>query len=82
MIKAAQRLGPRWRRSPNFWRPAATGAAPRPRAPGEGRVKLAEVDAKIPKLATIRTGVAATVEAGCDDLTVCASSAYCPIPCH
>ncbi|MFC4472473.1 MerR family transcriptional regulator [Streptomyces xiangluensis] len=42
--------------------------------------KLAEVDAKIADLTTIRTALAAAVDAGCDDLTVCASSACCPIP--
>ncbi|MFI5917842.1 MerR family transcriptional regulator [Streptomyces anulatus] len=42
--------------------------------------KLAEVDAKIADLTTIRTTLTAAVEAGCDDLTVCASSACCPIP--
>ncbi|MFJ6614459.1 MerR family transcriptional regulator [Streptomyces sp. NPDC091289] len=42
--------------------------------------KLAEVDAKIADLTTIRTTLAAAVDAGCDDLTVCASSACCPIP--
>ncbi|MFM9572192.1 MerR family transcriptional regulator [Streptomyces turgidiscabies] len=42
--------------------------------------KLAEVDGKIADLVTIRTALAAAVEAGCDELTVCASSACCPIP--
>ncbi|WP_406514837.1 MerR family DNA-binding protein [Streptomyces sp. NBC_00873] len=45
--------------------------------------KLAEVDAKIADLTTIRTALVAAVEAveaGCDDLTVCAESACCPIP--
>lgn len=42
--------------------------------------KLAEVDAKIADLATIRTALVAAVEAGCDDLTVCAFSACSPIP--
>ncbi|WP_344396498.1 MerR family DNA-binding protein [Streptomyces vastus] len=42
--------------------------------------KLAEVDAKIADLTTIRTALAAAVDAGCDDLTVCASSSCCPIP--
>ncbi|MEU9010696.1 MerR family transcriptional regulator [Streptomyces sp. NPDC048479] len=42
--------------------------------------KLAEVDAKIADLTTIRTTLVAAVEAGCDDLTVCAGSACCPIP--
>ncbi|MEU1514941.1 hypothetical protein ABZ490_22790 [Streptomyces sp. NPDC005811] len=42
--------------------------------------KLVEVDAKIADLTTISTALAAAVEAGRDDLTVCASSACCPIP--
>ncbi|MFF4540852.1 MerR family transcriptional regulator [Streptomyces aureus] len=42
--------------------------------------KLAEVDAKIADLTTIRTALVTAVEAGCDDLTVCASSSCCPIP--
>ncbi|WP_405451894.1 MerR family transcriptional regulator [Streptomyces erythrochromogenes] len=42
--------------------------------------KLAEVDAKIADLTTIRTALAAAVEAGCDDLTACAASVCCPIP--
>ncbi|MFJ9979414.1 MerR family transcriptional regulator [Streptomyces cyaneofuscatus] len=44
------------------------------------QAKLAEVDAKIADLTTIRTALAAAVEAGCDDLTVCAGSSFCPIP--
>ncbi|MFG2231441.1 MerR family DNA-binding protein [Streptomyces sp. NPDC048723] len=43
-------------------------------------IKLAEVDAKIADLTTIRTALASALDAGCDDLTVCASSACCPIP--
>ncbi|MFB6839912.1 MerR family transcriptional regulator [Streptomyces sp. NPDC056361] len=42
--------------------------------------KLAEVDAKITDLTAIRTALAAAWEAGCDDLTVCASTTCCPIP--
>ncbi|MFJ8298359.1 MerR family transcriptional regulator [Streptomyces sp. NPDC094447] len=42
--------------------------------------KLAEVDAKIADLTTIRTALAAAVDAGCDDLTECASMPCCPIP--
>ncbi|MEV0180031.1 MerR family transcriptional regulator [Streptomyces sp. NPDC050625] len=44
------------------------------------RAKLAEVDAKIADLTTIRAALVAAVDAGCDDLTACASSACCPIP--
>ncbi|MEU9237332.1 MerR family DNA-binding protein [Streptomyces subrutilus] len=42
--------------------------------------KLAEVDAKIADLSTIRTTLATAVKAGCDDLTVCAATPCCPIP--
>ncbi|WP_329299435.1 MerR family transcriptional regulator [Streptomyces sp. NBC_00659] len=42
--------------------------------------KLAEVDAKIADLTTIRTALVTAVEAGCDDLTECAANACCPIP--
>lgn len=47
---------------------------------GRAAAKLAEVDAKIADLATIRTTLAAAVEAGCDDLAVCASHPRCPLP--
>ncbi|WP_326784839.1 MerR family transcriptional regulator [Streptomyces sp. NBC_00151] len=42
--------------------------------------KLAEVDAKIADLTTIRTALVTAVEAGCDDLTECAANDCCPIP--
>ena len=42
--------------------------------------KLAEVDAKIADLTTIRTALVTAVEAGCDDLPECAANACCPIP--
>ena len=44
------------------------------------RAKLAEVDARIADLTTIREALVAAVEAGSDDLTVCAGSDCCPIP--
>ncbi|MFF8953524.1 MerR family transcriptional regulator [Streptomyces sp. NPDC014940] len=44
------------------------------------QAKLVEVDAKIADLTTIRTALVAAIEAGCDDLTRCASSTCCPIP--
>ncbi|GHE51375.1 MerR family transcriptional regulator [Streptomyces capitiformicae] len=42
--------------------------------------KLAEVDAKIASLTTIRTTLATAMATGCDDLTACASMECCPIP--
>lgn len=44
------------------------------------KAKLAEVDAKISDLTTIRSALADAVAAGCDDLSACAASACCPIP--
>jgi hypothetical protein len=44
------------------------------------QAKLAEVDAKIADLATIREALLAAVAAGYDDLTVCAGSTCCPVP--
>lgn len=81
VIKAAQRLGftldeaakllesGRYRHG----RPVA-GLADRAAA------KLAEIDAKIADLTTIRTTLATAVAAGCDDLTACASHPRCPLP--
>ncbi|MFF2204119.1 MerR family transcriptional regulator [Streptomyces sp. NPDC058145] len=42
--------------------------------------KLAEVDAKIADLTTIRAALITAVDAGCDDLTECATSPRCPLP--
>ncbi|MFC8671508.1 MerR family transcriptional regulator [Streptomyces griseorubiginosus] len=42
--------------------------------------KLAEVDAKIADLHTIRAALVTAVDAGCDDLTACAASPCCPLP--
>lgn len=42
--------------------------------------KLAEVDAKLAELTTVRDTLRATLEAGCDDLLACSESPCCPIP--
>ncbi|MCF2533913.1 MerR family transcriptional regulator [Yinghuangia soli] len=42
--------------------------------------KLVEVDARIADLHTIRTALVDAMDAGCDDLAVCAKSACCPLP--
>ena len=44
------------------------------------REKLAEVEARIADLTTIRDNLAAAVAMGCDDLHECATSDCCPIP--
>jgi hypothetical protein len=45
------------------------------------QAKLAEVDARIADLETIRTHLVAAIDAGCEDLHVCATSDCCPLPC-
>ncbi|MFE9880156.1 MerR family transcriptional regulator [Streptomyces sp. NPDC005784] len=42
--------------------------------------KLAEIDARIADLNTIRSALADAMNAGCDDLSVCAASQTCPLP--
>jgi hypothetical protein len=42
--------------------------------------KLAEVEARIADLATIRATLHEALAAGCDDLVHCASSSCCPLP--
>ncbi|UGQ10469.1 MerR family transcriptional regulator [Yinghuangia sp. ASG 101] len=43
-------------------------------------VKIAEIDARIADLQTIRAALVGAVDAGCDDLAVCATSPCCPLP--
>lgn len=54
----------------------------RPRAglQQRARAKLDEVDARIADLHTIRATLTDAIDAGCDDLVVCAESQCCPIP--
>ncbi|MGW3622494.1 MerR family DNA-binding protein [Streptomyces sp. NPDC000880] len=80
VIKAAQRLGftleeVAERREAGRHRHGRPVAGLQERA----QAKLPEVDAKFADLTTIRTAPAAAVDAGCDDLTVCASIACCLI---
>lgn len=42
--------------------------------------KLVEVEQRIADLATIRDTLVAALDAGCEDLHVCADSQCCPIP--
>ena len=44
------------------------------------RAKLAEVEARIADLHTIRDTLLAALDAGCDDLVECAGNDCCPIP--
>jgi DNA-binding transcriptional MerR regulator len=44
------------------------------------RAKLAEVEARIEDLHTIRANLLTALDAGCDDLNVCAVTECCPLP--
>jgi DNA-binding transcriptional MerR regulator len=44
------------------------------------REKLAETEARMADLETIRANLVAALEAGCDDLHQCATSDCCPLP--
>ncbi|MFE9045894.1 MerR family transcriptional regulator [Streptomyces sp. NPDC012421] len=81
VIKAAQRLGFTLDEVAELLE-AGRHRHGRPIAGLQGRpaTKLAGVGARIADLTTIRTALAGTVEAGCDDLTVCAGGACCRIP--
>ncbi|MGP4087143.1 MerR family transcriptional regulator [Streptomyces sp. KR55] len=81
MIKAAQRLGFTLDEVAELLE-AGRHRHGRPIAGLQQRAaaKLAEVDAKIADLATIRAALVTAMEAGCDDLTVCAASPGCPLP--
>lgn len=41
--------------------------------------KVAEIDAKIEQLTTIRASLNAAVDAGCDDLAACVTNPGCPL---
>ncbi|KHL17074.1 DNA-binding transcriptional MerR regulator [Mumia flava] len=44
------------------------------------RAKIAEVDARVADLETMRATLVAAVDAGCTDLLACAEAEDCPIP--
>ena len=56
------------------------GQQPEPGLQTRAREKLVEVDARIRDLQTIRESLVAALDAGCDDLAVCANAECCPIP--
>ncbi|WP_216900193.1 MerR family transcriptional regulator [Nocardia alni] len=78
IIKAAQRLGFTLGEVADLLEatPHSTAAGLRDQA----RAKVAEVDAKLGELTTIRDTLTAAIDAGCDDLLTCGESPYCPIP--
>ncbi|MCX5215621.1 MerR family transcriptional regulator [Kitasatospora sp. NBC_00240] len=81
VIKAAQRLGFSLEEVAELLESGRhRHGRPVPGLQERARDKLAEVDAKIADLTTIRKALTTAVAAGCDDLTLCATSTCCPIP--
>ncbi|MDX3549259.1 MerR family DNA-binding protein [Streptomyces europaeiscabiei] len=81
VIKAAQRLGFTLEEVAELLEAGShRRGRPVPGLQERAAAKLAEVDAKIADLTTIRAALVTAVDAGCDDLTACASMAGCPIP--
>lgn len=81
VIKAAQRLGFTLEEVAELLE-AGRHHHRRPDAGLQARAatKLAEVEAKIADLTTIRTTLRQALAAGCDDLMTCAGSDCCPLP--
>jgi MerR family transcriptional regulator, mercuric resistance operon regulatory protein len=76
MIKAAQRLGFSLDEVAEL---LAVGRRPAGLA-GRAAAKLSEVEAALADLTVVRDTLRAAVDAGCDDLAVCAATPQCPLP--
>lgn len=82
VIKAAQRMGFTLDEVADLLEVSALRPGRRSDAglQARARVKLAEVDAKLVELTTVRDTLRAALDAGCDDLIACAESPCCPLP--
>lgn len=82
VIKAAQRLGFTLDEVADLLEMGRHRHGSRPDAglQAQAKVKLAEIEDRIADLQTIRENLRTALEAGCDDLTVCANTECCPLP--
>lgn len=82
VIKAAQRLGFTLEEVADLLKVSTIGRGQRPDAGLRARaaIKLTEVDAKLAELTAVRETLRAALDAGCDDLLVCAETPCCPLP--
>ncbi|NNG40760.1 MerR family transcriptional regulator [Flexivirga sp. ID2601S] len=82
IIKAAQRLGFRLEEIADLIDVSRHrhGHRPDPGLQARATAKLTEIAARINDLQAIRANLTGAVSAGCDDLTTCARTDYCPIP--
>lgn len=82
VIKAAQRLGFTLDEVADLLEMGRHRHGVRPDAglQAKARKKLAEIEDRIADLHTIRDNLHTALDAGCDDLLVCASTECCPLP--
>lgn len=82
VIKAAQRLGFTLDEVADLLEMGRHRHGSRPDAglQAQAKVKLAEIEDRIADLHTIRDNLQTALDAGCDDLTVCANTECCPLP--
>jgi DNA-binding transcriptional MerR regulator len=82
VIKAAQRLGFTLDEVADLLEMGRHRHGSRPDAglQAQAKVKLAEIEDRIAGLETIRENLRTALDAGCDDLTVCANTECCPLP--
>lgn len=80
VIKAAQRLGFTLDEVADLLAATRLGARSDAGLRSRAKAKLAEIDEKLAELAAVRDTLRATLEAGCDDLLVCAENPCCPVP--
>ena len=82
VIKAAQRLGFTLDEVADLLEMGRHRHGSRPDAglQAQATVKLAEIEERIADLHTIRDNLQTALDAGCDDLIVCANTECCPLP--
>jgi DNA-binding transcriptional MerR regulator len=80
VVKAAQALGFSLEEIAELIDVGSHAHGRRPHLAESARAKLAQVREKIAALQQIEATLQQTIDAGCDDLTVCALEENCPIP--
>lgn len=80
IIKAAQRLGFTLDEVAALLAASPLGGRSDAGLQARAATKLAEVDHKLAELTAVRDTLRAALDAGCDDLLVCAETPCCPLP--
>ncbi|MBD0324047.1 MAG: MerR family transcriptional regulator [Aldersonia sp.] len=80
LIRAAQRLGFTLAEIADLLAATRPGGRSDAGLHARAAAKLVEIDLKLAELAAVRDTLRAALDAGCDDLTVCAETPCCPLP--